>query len=377
MPEMEYKILFSPITINGLTLENRIVLAPLHENMTEMDGYVNPRYEDYYMRVAKGGAGMIVLGAGACRPGLTTPHLNLFDDKYIPRLKEFMGRIHSDTEARVSVQLAEPLGERKSMPEMDNFSVHDIHRMVENMATAARRCREADVDMVEIHGAHSMSVAMFLSRHNNRKDAYGGTVQKRIQMVRDLHATMRREVGKDYPIGIRYNADEFIIGGNTLKQTRIITKELCNMGWDWLSISVGGKYQDTPDLKPVQGRIIYIGGYSMFRMCPGSDMPDATNVYLSKDLRKAVREIGDNTPLMTVGKIPMPKLAEEILQEGKADLIGLGRALIRDPDWPNKARDGRVREIKKCEYCNECLYKVPPGLPTYCKHDPLAEKIYQ
>jgi 2,4-dienoyl-CoA reductase-like NADH-dependent reductase (Old Yellow Enzyme family) len=376
MSETEFERLFSPVTINGVELMNRVVLAPLHDNMIGMDGYVNIRYEEYYMRMAKGGAGMIVLGAAASRPGLTTPHLDLYDDRYIPKLKEFMGKIHSETDSKVSVQLAEPLGDRKSIPKTEDFSIDDIKQMVQNMATAARRCKEADVDMVEIHGCHSLSVAMFLSRHNNRKDEYGGTVQRRIQMVRDLYTAMRKEVGEDYPIGIRYNADEFIVGGNTLRQTRIITKELCEMGWDWLSLTVGGKYQDTPDIKPIHGRIIYIGGYSALRMCPESYMPDATNVYLSADLRKVVRENGYTTPVTTAGKIPTPKLAEEILRDEKADLIGLCRALIRDPEWPNKAREGRVKEIKGCEYCNECTSRVPPGLPVYCKHDPWINKEY-
>jgi 2,4-dienoyl-CoA reductase-like NADH-dependent reductase (Old Yellow Enzyme family) len=143
------------------------------------------------------------------------------------------------------------------------------------------------------------------------------------------------------------------MGGNTLLHSTEIATRLAAAGVDYLSISCGGQWENA--LPPKLGELpSAYTGYSGLRCWPRAWDPDGANVYLAEGIRKAVRKAGYSTPVITAGKIPMPDFAEEILQEEKADLIGLGRPLLCDPDWVKKAMEGREEEIVSCIYCNHC-----------------------
>ncbi|NQT72736.1 MAG: NADH:flavin oxidoreductase [Chloroflexi bacterium] len=371
-----YELLFTPITINGMELENRIVMAPAHEGMMDEEGYITPAYNDYYFRRAQGGPGMIVLGGILVNPR-RFPAPRLSDDKCVPAYKNMIGRIHSETNTKMVAQLYDLLksarGWRQSVEEVP---IEQMKQSIDFFESGAIRAREAGFDAVEIHAAHGVLQADFLSLKNKRKGEYGGKkLENRMRLTVEVYERVRKALGKDYPIGIRINGDEFITGGTTMTQSTATAAKLAELGLDYISVSVGGKYDDSYGADPWGLAFPYPpwGGYSGFRCMPEKYMPEATNIYIAEAIRKAVRDAGYDTPIMGAGRITTPKLAEKLLQEERIDLAGVCRQIIRDPDWPKKAKEGREKEIKKCAYCNNCIETATVGPGGYCKLD--KEKI--
>jgi NADPH-dependent glutamate synthase beta subunit-like oxidoreductase len=164
---------------------------------------------------------------------------------------------------------------------------------------------------------------------------------------------VRDAVGSDFPIGVRINGEEFTKEGNTLLQSTRVARRFVTTGIDYISVSAGERFEDAEP--PPPGFAGFPGtGYSGYRMSPRWWHPDGVQVYLAESIRKAVREAGVNIPVVTAGKIRTPELAEEILEQGRADIIGMTRALLADPDWPIKAREDRSNEIVKCAACGFC-----------------------
>lgn len=362
---MSFNTLFSPITINRMEMENRIVLAPIGPFGLAKDGFVTPAYRNYFLGRARGGAGMITLGSLDVQP--LAAGAGIGDDKFVPGLREMVAEIHSETGAKVCAQFIDARQETAE----DKFRINDVKQLIDDFSRSSIRALEADFDAIELHGAHSFILAAFMSLANEREDEYGRSIEGRMKLTEGVYKGVREAVGRGYPIGIRINADEFISGGNTLAQSRSIATRLAEIGIDYISISVGGKTQDSHGILPGIGLIwAYppIGGYSGLRCIPPAYMPEAVNVYLAADIRNTLRNAGYLIPVMTAGKIPHPKLAETILQEGQADLIGLCRPLMRDPEWPVKAKKGRDDEINRCTYCNACMETVMKGDGPHCKY---------
>ncbi|HBA53301.1 MAG TPA: hypothetical protein DCZ04_02275, partial [Syntrophorhabdus aromaticivorans] len=154
-----------------------------------------------------------------------------------------------------------------------------------------------------------------------------------------------------YPVFARISAEEFVVGGNTIVQSRIFAKELVANGVDCMDVSAGVRFDDAP-----------VKGYSDQRGKPGIEYPDGPNVYLAEDIKKHV-----NVPVVTVGKLGDPKFANEVIESGRADMVALARPLIADSMWLKKARDRRYDHIKECLYCTECLYeRHDPKAPVHC-----------
>jgi len=323
-------------------------------DIVTLTGFVTPAYIDFILRRAKGGASMLVLGAVATDPN---PYGNagLGHDKFMPGFKDMVEQVHSQTSCRICLQLYDAI-----FSSVEEVGIKTINRVVDNFEKAAIRAQAVGVDAVELHCAHSYLLAAFLSTKNKREDEYGKDMEGRMKLPLEIIARIREAVGKDYPIGVRINADEFIIGGNTLKQSRVIAQRFAEAGIDYISLSVGAKTEDSQGYYDFYGLKIPmgyppVGGYSGYRCIPPAWMPEAVNVYLAEDIRSTIRKAGYTIPVMTAGRIPYPRLAEEILQTEKADLIGLSRPLLRDPDWPLKAKEGREKEIEQCAYCNKCM----------------------
>ncbi|MFC1905391.1 hypothetical protein ACFLXL_01120 [Chloroflexota bacterium] len=370
---MEYKLLFSPIVINKLQLENRIMMAPTHDNLATMDGFVTPVMIDSYLKRAKGGLSIIVLGGVFVNPRRLALVPRLSDDQYIPGMKEITDRIHSETGVKICAQLTDSLKIARGgwKQNFNDLTIEDIHKIIGYFKLAAIRTREAGIDAIELHGAHGYTLCSSLSLRNKREDDYGGTIDGRMRMLIETYQTVRDTLGPDYPIGVRLNGDEFIIEGNSLQQSRVIARKCAEMGINYISISAGGKYEDSQGLIPkyeLPANYPPFGGYSGFRAMPPAWMPEAVNVYLAEDIRRTVRQAGYSTPVITAGRIPYPKLAEEILLGERADLIALSRPLLRDPDWPKKAKEGREKEINRCTYCNYCLERENYDEPGFCKY---------
>jgi hypothetical protein len=168
----------------------------------------------------------------------------------------------------------------------------------------------------------------------------------------EVMQAVRAEVGDDFPVGVRFDGEECIKDGYTLHDASRIAARMARLGADWISVSAGGKFEDAIH-KPGEPLYPYTG-YSGDRCMPPRTYPDGANIYLPEGIRAHLRAEGLAVPVVATGKIRTPEMAERLLQEGRADLIGMARALLADPDWPRKVAEGRPDAIVRCVYGNVC-----------------------
>ncbi|MBI2869196.1 MAG: FAD-dependent oxidoreductase [Chloroflexi bacterium] len=347
--------LFEPGKIGGLEVRNRIVMAPLGTYSADKDGCVNQRTIDYYVERAKGGVGLIITQGTAFVPEAHPPHvIGIYDDRFMPGLKALARAVQSfgakivcqpnhlgvmlpagyvgyerPPEAEPVGPSAKPSFTHKVTPR--ELSRGEIHRLVEAWAEAGRRAQAAGFDAVEIHGAHGYLLGSFLSPLTNRRtDEYGGAVENRARFACEIIRRTREKVGPDFPVLIRMNGSDFLRGGLTIEEARRQAIMFVEAGVDALDISAA--IQESREWRD----LTYL-------------FPDGAIVHLAEAIKKFV-----SVPVITVGKIGDPLLAERVLEEGKADFIAMGRALFADPDLANKARAGQMEDIRRCLYCNNC-----------------------
>lgn len=321
------------------------------------DGWVTEDLKKRYQREARGGVGAIVVEAAVIIPSRSSYNLRISGDDNVAGLRDLVKAIReADREVKIGIQIMQFLKISRTgwRQKVEDFKTEDLPAIVKDHVAAAERALSAGFDFIEIHMAHAYVLASFLSRSNKRTDGYGGTLENRMKLPIEVYRAVRGAAGEKYPLGIRINGEDFVVDGNTLVQSRRIARKFAELGVDYISVSVGSRFEDAAT--PSEGTAPDpMSGYSGHRMSPWFWFPDGTHVYLAEGVRKAVREAGFETPIITAGKIREPGHAEEILEEGKADIIGLCRALLCDPDWPIKAKEGREREIVRCVACNWCL----------------------
>lgn len=292
-----------------------------------------------------GGAGLIVVEAATPNrerkyvPGT----LGLFDDSLIPGWEKLVSKIHAHG-SKACVQIFDPgpstdwtmggnpfgpssvwaTDMRKTPPEP---SIEEIEHVVREFTDAARRAKQAGMDMVQIHAAHSYAmVAAFLSSYfNKRTDKYGGSLEDRLTFLLEIIRSIKAENGSDFPIIVRLSGTDHVAGGRTLAETQFIAPIIADAGADALEISAG----TVPD-----------GFWAVVA-------PSGTPTPLNADAAEVIKKVVD-VPVISVGRINNPRMAEFIISTGKADLVSIGRGLIADPDFPNKARSGRVEDIVPC-----------------------------
>src|SRR5215813_6431500 len=224
-------------------------------------------------------------------------------------------------------------------------------------AAAARRAREAGFDGVELHYAHAYTMASFLSATNTRGDGYGGPREDRVRLPIEVYKAARAWVGGDYTIGVRFLGDEVIAGGNRIEDAVWFGVEFARAGFDFLSVSKGGKFDDAK--QPKVGQAVYpYTGRSGFECMPPvtSDArgPFGRNIPLAAAIKHAVNEAGHDTPVVTSGGIGTFELAETTLRRGEADIIAMARASLADPDWFLKVKLGRGGAVRRCNFTNYC-----------------------
>lgn len=367
-------MLFSPINVGPVKLENRIAFAPTDLEMTP-NGYVSDLFKKFNLRRARAGLGLIILGGVAVTPSKSGDVCRINSDEYVPGLKEFADLIHSETSTKLFVQLTHFLKLSRSgyRQKVEDLKYEDLQVIKSQFVDGAVRAKQAGFDGVELHYAHAYTMASLLSRlSNKRTDMYGRTLEGRLRFPIEVLRAVRDAVGKDFVVGARINGDEFISGGNTLLDSIPISIKLAEEGLDYLSISCGGKFEDATVFHGKTETTVGVpdpySGYSGQRSFPWYWMPEAVNVYLAEAIRSSLRAAGHEIPVMTAGKIPTPDVAEKILRSGKADLIGLCRPLVCDPEWPRKAREGKWKDIIECEYGNHCYRKCtgPRISPIRC-----------
>ncbi len=347
--------IFEPVQINSMRLENRLVLTAMVTRLSGEAGFVNKDVEDRYVRYARGEVGLIVMEAMAVHHSKSGPLLRISDDNFIPGLRALTAKIHDISPSKVAAQIIHFLKISRSgwRQKITDLSLEDIRLIVSQYAAAAARVREAGFDAVELHMAHAYTLSSFLSRRNARKDEYGGrTLENRMRLMGEVIVRCREAVGPDFPIGVRFDGEECIKKGYTVEDAKEIALRMAQLGVDYISVSAGGKFEDAV---PKPGEPLYpYTGYSGERCMPGDQYPDAANVYLAETIKRYLNARGYSVPVVASGKIGRRDLAEEILASGKADLIGMARALLADPDLPRKWREGREDEVIRCIYCNVC-----------------------
>lgn len=365
----QFSSLFSPGKIGTLKTKNRVVMPPMVRNYADEKGLVTPEYVTHIERIARGGVGTMILEASFIRQdGKGFPfELGVQTDNCIPGLKQLVkvahahGAVigpqifHAGRQTTSKVTGTQPVAPSdipdptiNEMPR--SLKVEEIKEIVEAYAQAARRAKEAGCDFVEVHGAHGYLITQFLSPFsNNRDDQYGGSDDGRMRFPSEVLQAVRKAVGTEFPVTIRISADEMVPNGLTHDDSVRIAKKLEELGADAIHVSVGNYAS-------------FNRGYMISPM----DIPDAPLVPIAERIKKSMR-----VPVIAVGKIRSPSLANEIIQTGKADFVAIGRSLLADPDWPKKAQEGRVDEIRKCIACNQgCISRLFAGEDVWCTVNP-------
>ena len=348
MPNMKYPKLFEAGKIGRMPVKNRIVMPPMATNFAGPSGEPTERLIRYYAQRAKGGAGLIIVENVQVKypEGKNVAcQLRLDQDKYIPGYQELAEAVHA-YQARIFIQIHHAGRQYHDIEGAEGVAPsgipcgflqqpvralrsEEILDLIERFSETALRAKKAGMDGVEFHGAHGYLINEFMSPHTNqRMDEWGGTFERRMRFPLKIIERTREKVGPDFPFSFRFSADEFVEGGITLEDSKKIARMLENSGIDVLHVSAA----------------IY---ESMQRILEPMRFEEGWRSYLAAEIKKSV-----HIPVITVGQIRSPEVAEQILRDGKADFVALGRTLIADPDWPEKARQGRTAEIRKCISCN-------------------------
>ena len=350
--------LFEPLEIGKVTLKNRLVFAPYETNYATEEGVITQRQIEHYRKVAGGGVGLVVVEASNVNPDLSSRStkflLGIYSDKLISGMEKLARAIHEEG-CKTILQIVDKSLLAKGIKPAD-LEVSEIEKLIEYFVEGAVRGQKAGFDGVDYHMAAMYTVADFLSmKANKRKDDYGEGVEGRTKMASEILRRTRDRVGKDFLLAPRFSGDELVLLGNTLKQTQEIGKLLEAAGADILDITAGGRRDESDK----SGEDFY----SAHRSVPRDYMPDGVNVYIMEAIKKEVK-----IPVIAVGKIKTAELAEEILQEGKADLIAMGRQIFADPDFPRKIQVKKGQEVVACLSCRYCHKLYFQDQPIECVH---------
>lgn len=345
---MKLEKVFESIYIGNMYLKNRIVMAPMFSQFASDKGEVTDRMIDYYERRAQGDVGLLMVETTCIDYplGTFTRELRIDDDTFIPRLNELVNVIHSYN-IKTSIQLHHagrqtyvgatgglrpvsasevPSGTPGLLARA--LTIEEIRALVTKFADGAERAKMAEFDAVEIHGSHGYLISQFLSPFaNKRNDEYGGDLNRRMRFALEIVEAVRDRVGEDFPVLFRINGNEFIEGGLTIDEAKIIASKLEEAGVDAIHVSAGLRERGYWYEQPMY-------------------LPRGCLVHLAEQIKKNVK-----VPVITVGRINDIFLAEQILREGRADLVAMGRPFLADPMILKKAAAGEFEDIRKCIAC--------------------------
>ncbi len=360
--------LFEPGFIGKMRLKNRIVMAPMGNHLEELDGRASQREIDYFVARAKGGTGLITTGRYQVvrrNEGFPLAPEHVIDEKmYVTRLNELADAVH-DYGAKISVQLHTGMGRTapaKSRPLAPSvlpcfhdpsvmtreISIEEIEKLVQKYRVAAELAKQAGIDGVDIHAHKGGFIDQFMtSLWNRRTDRYGGDLENRLRFAVEIIQAIKKGAGADFPVTFRYGLTHYLAGGRGIDEGLEIARRLESAGADALLIDAGCEE-------------------AIYWIHPPTTLPPGCMVSLAEQVKKVVR-----IPVIAVGKLGYPDLAERMLQEGKADFIALGRTLLAEPEWANKVRQGRVGDIRPCLGCNEgCEARIGKGRYISCAVNP-------
>ena len=412
---------FSPLHVGRLNLGERTWVPAMVPWRATEDGFVTPEVLDWYRRFAEGWPGALVVEATGVRDIPSGPLLRVGHDRFISGLEQLVATVREASggrtrlflqiidfltvrrrpdkakyfqqylqvtdrhRARVGSDLADGeireallamsdaehdevltpreieavrFGYRERVTDVDLPHIRELPQMLPPIfAAAARRAEQAGFDGVELHYAHAYTMASFLSARNDRPDGYGGARAHRLRLPLEVFRAVRAAVGDRFVVGCRYLADECIDGGNQVADAVQFGVAFARAGFDFLSLSRGGKFEDAK--APKVGWAVYpytgpSGWECMPTVLADRSGPFGRNVPPSKAIRQAVRAAGCETPIVVAGGIHAFDQAEAILRDGDADVVAAARQSLADPDWFRKIRAGRGDEVRRCVFTNYC-----------------------
>jgi 2,4-dienoyl-CoA reductase-like NADH-dependent reductase (Old Yellow Enzyme family)/thioredoxin reductase len=367
-----YEELFKPISIRGMHLDNRIVMPPMHTKYASESGEATERIIEYLVERSKGGVGLIILentcvdwevGRAAGNP------ITIHDDLYRTCLSDLVLAVHrggakivtqlhhagrqnlrSDTVGNQQPVAPSPVQSEVGGDMPKEMNEEDIEKAIQQYVDGARRTKECGFDGVQLHGAHGYLLTEFLSPHTNRRtDKWGGSFENRCRFPVEVVRRVRAEIGPNYPLLYRYSAEERRPegGGIELEEGVKFAKVLENEGVDCMDVSAG-IYESMPWIFTMQGTPV------------GSLVSLAAAVKAEVDI-----------PVIAVSSLGWdPAVANEVIKSGQADMVQMGRSLLADPEIPNKTREGRPHEIRRCIRCNDCVGSLFKGWRLYCIINP-------
>ena len=368
---MPFPHLFQPIHIGSLKSKNRLLMSAMSINFGVDDkGHVTEQLIRYMVARAEGGVGMMLVGGGGVHStGVELPHLPaLWEDDCIPGLKK-MAQAVKPHDTLLGMQLMH--GGRQSYHDQKvapsaipapalakgtprELRLDEIPVLVAAFGNSARRCKEAGFDFVEIHGAHGYLINQFLAPNSNKRtDIYGGSFENRTRFMLEVLRDIRSKCGAGFTVGIRMNGEDYIDDGWGIDEALRLAPLLEQNGADYLHVSAGvygSKQLTIPSMYVEQGCF----------------------VHLAEAVKKLV-----SIPVVAVGRIKSPDMADAIIRNNKADMIALGRSLLADAQWPNKAKSGSVRTIRPCiGCCLGCIHAVLQLEPGGCVVNPDVGREY-
>lgn len=365
---MKYPNLFSSLQLKNLALKNRVVFLP-HVTMFGSENRTpSTRHKFYYAERAQGGVGLVITEClyvlpnsgfanmvdASNREGMlswreTIDAVHAHDTKIFAQLTHHGPETFSAfTRQAIWAPSAIPDPAIREIPKAIDCA--DIQTLITAFHDAARHVRDAGFDGIELKVGHDGILRAFLSPYFNRRDdEYGGALENRMRLPLEVMRAVRQAVGDDFVMGVRLSLDEGMRSGYTLDDAKIFAKHFESAGADYFSADMGNWLSSELISAPMS-------------------TPQGYMLGAIRELRNTVR-----VPMIAAGRLKHPAHAEQILQDGDADLIGMARQLIADAEWANKARENRVKEIRPCVACNQlCVGNLARNLPIGCVHNPAA-----
>jgi mycofactocin system FadH/OYE family oxidoreductase 2 len=367
----QFKYLLTPFKIRNVEVRNRVMITGHINNMARF-GEPTEQEALYFAERSKGGVGLIVMGWPVVHPsGWIFPAAEkAYEDAIVPKFKMITDMVHQYG-AKMFCQLGhpgrqgtstfskQPLLTATDIPCPTNLEMpkkaepEDIEELIQGHADAAARARAGGFDGVEIHSGYGgYLVQQFLSPYSNhRTDEWGGSLENRMRLLKEIAKRVRKTVGDDFVVGLQLSGDEFTPGGLSLEDFKVIAREIDRaVGVDYITVKAGTYY------------------------CVNMIVPDMQHpLGLWIALAAGIREAVEKTPIFCVGRINDPLLAERVIAEGHADMVAMTRQHIADPETMNKTKEGRLDDIRECIGCNQgCIDTVYKLQHLTCIHNPAA-----
>lgn len=366
---MNCHYLFAPLRVGGCEIPNRLTVTAMATNFCTDDGMATEKYIRYHEERAKGGWGLIITEnyavnehamAFRCIGGMwkdeqidshrrLTKRVHLYQTKIFCQIyhagRQTFSLVNGGVQPVAPSPIACPVN--REMPR--ELTKEEIRGLVKDFAAAARRVRQSGFDGLELHAGNGYLISGFMSFYENRRtDEYGGCFVNRMRFLREIYEAIRAEVGPDFPISVRFSADEHELGGRDLAEACMVARYLEELGVNLINCSNGvyGSYN------PSQVSTLY--------------MPHGWTIRNAAELKKVVK-----IPVLGVNRITDPLMAEQFLSMGFCDLVGMARASLADPRLPEKAREGKFDEIRTCIGCLQgCIGSMIKGGACRCLVNP-------